>query len=53
LQFLDKQQIALGDEITIVDQEPFDHSMTVRINAKEIVLSQKIADNLYVLNYVR
>jgi DtxR family Mn-dependent transcriptional regulator len=52
LQFLDKQQIALGDVMTILDQEPFDHSMTVRINAKELVLSKKIADNLYVLNYV-
>ena len=52
LQFLDKQQIALGDVMTILNQEPFDHSMTIRINAKELVLSKKIADNLYVLNYV-
>ena len=52
LQYLDKQQIALGAIITILDQEPYDYSMTVQINATERVLSHKIADNLYVINYV-
>lgn len=48
LQFLDKQQIALGQEITILEKEDFDGSMTIKINQKEITISNKIANNLYV-----
>ena len=48
LQFLDKQKIALGQEITILEKEDFDGSMTIKINQKEITISNKIANNLYV-----
>jgi len=48
LQFLDKQQIALGQEITVLGKEDFDGSMTIEINHKKISVSNKIANNLYV-----
>jgi DtxR family Mn-dependent transcriptional regulator len=52
LQYLDKQKIALGAPIELLEIEPFDHSICIRINEQELVLSQKIADNLYVLKHV-
>jgi DtxR family Mn-dependent transcriptional regulator len=48
---LDKQKIALGAPIELLEIEPFDHSIRIRINEQELVLSQKIADNLYVLKH--
>ncbi|NVK51812.1 MAG: metal-dependent transcriptional regulator [Flavobacteriaceae bacterium] len=48
LQFLDKQGIALGKEVEVVDKEDFDNSMTIKINKKAITISNKIANNLYI-----
>ncbi|MFY7758031.1 MAG: metal-dependent transcriptional regulator [Flavobacterium stagni] len=48
LQYLDKQQIALGATIIIQEREDFDASLTVLINDKVLSLSQKIAENLFV-----
>ena len=48
LQYLDKQQIAMGDTLTIIEKEPFDQSLEVLVNGKSIRLSEKIAFNLYV-----
>lgn len=48
LQFLDKQSIALGKEIEVIDKEDFDNSMTIKISNKTIVISNKIANNLYI-----
>lgn len=48
LQFLDKQNIALGQEITVLEKEVFDDSMTIKINQKKITISNKIANNLYI-----
>jgi DtxR family Mn-dependent transcriptional regulator len=48
LQFLDKQSIALGKEIEVIDKEDFDDSMTIKISNKTIVISNKIANNLYI-----
>jgi DtxR family Mn-dependent transcriptional regulator len=48
LQFLDKQKIALGQEITVIEKEDFDGSMTIKINNKKISISNKIANNLYI-----
>ena len=47
LRFLDKQGIALGQQIEIMEKEPFDGSITIKINKKIISISIKIADNLY------
>lgn len=48
LKFLDKHQIALGSEIEVLSKEPFDLSLGIMINDKQILISNKIASNLYV-----
>ena len=48
LQFLDKQKIALGQEIIVLEKEDFDGSMRIEIDKKEITVSNKIANNLYI-----
>ena len=48
LQYLDKQQIALGSAIEVIAKENFDHSLTLRINDKQVAVSNKIAANLFV-----
>lgn len=48
LQYLDKHQISLGSEIEIINKEAFDMSLTILMNGKEILISNKIAANLFV-----
>ncbi len=48
LRFLDRQGIALGQHITVIEKEPFDDSLRIRINEKELSISHKIATNLYI-----
>jgi DtxR family Mn-dependent transcriptional regulator len=48
LQFLDKQGIALGQQIEILEKEPFDGSLTIKIQGRQFSISQKIATNLYI-----
>jgi DtxR family Mn-dependent transcriptional regulator len=48
LKYLDKQEIALGSEIEIIEQELFDSSFTIRVGNKEMMISNKIASNLYI-----
>ena len=48
LQYLDKQNIALGSAIKVKAKEPFDDTLTIEINSKELTVSNKIATNLYV-----
>lgn len=48
LQYLDKQQIALGSKIKITAKESFDMSLTIEVNTKSIIISNKIAGNLFV-----
>lgn len=48
LQFLDKYNIALGKEITILEKEDFDMSMKIKIERSELRISQKISANLYI-----
>ena len=48
LQFLDKQNIALGQQIKVLEKEDFDGSMMIEINQKTISISNKIANNLYI-----
>ncbi|TFG75730.1 MAG: metal-dependent transcriptional regulator [Flavobacteriales bacterium] len=47
LRFLDKNGIALGDTISVLDREEFDGSMQIAINGIEIHISQQIAANLF------
>lgn len=48
LQFLDRQEIGLGSEIQVVEKEPFDGSISIKVNEKKVSISNKIATNLYI-----
>jgi DtxR family Mn-dependent transcriptional regulator len=48
LKYLDNNRIALGTLIKMLSEEEFDLSLKIVIDHKEIVISHKIASNLYV-----
>ncbi len=48
LKYLDKQKIALGSTFVVKEKESFDDTLLVEVNSKEIMISNKIATNLYV-----
>ena len=48
LKYLDKQEIALGSRIEIIEKETFDSSLKIKVKAKELIISNKIAGNLFV-----
>jgi DtxR family Mn-dependent transcriptional regulator len=48
LKYLDKQEIALGSEIEFISKEAFDLSLKIKVNGKELAISNKIAGNLFV-----
>ena len=48
LKFLDKNNIALGNTIKILDKEDFDNSLRIQMDGKEMRISHQIASNLYV-----
>lgn len=48
LKYLDKNQIALGSKIEILSKEDFDLSLKIKVDEKELLISNKIANNLYI-----
>ena len=48
LKYLDKQEIALGSKIEIISKETFDLSTKIKVDTKELTISNKIASNLFV-----
>lgn len=48
LQYLDKQNIALGSELKIISKESFDETLLLELKNKTITISNKIASNLYI-----
>lgn len=48
LQFLDKRNIALGNEIKIIDKEPFDQSVLIKMKEEELRVSNLISGNIYI-----
>lgn len=48
LQFLDKNNIALGKEIKVIEKESFDESMVIDLNGEELSISHLISENLYI-----
>ena len=48
LKYLDKQGISLGSKIDIMGKESFDLSLKIRLNSRELTISNKIASNLFV-----
>ena len=48
LKYLDKQEIALGSRIEFLSKETFDLSVRIKIDNRELSISNKIASNLFV-----
>jgi DtxR family transcriptional regulator, Mn-dependent transcriptional regulator len=48
LKYLDKQEIALGSRIEIIEKETFDSSLKIKVDSNEMTISNKIAGNLFV-----
>ena len=48
LKYLDKQEIALGSRIEIIEKETFDSSLKIKLDSKDLTISNKIAGNLFV-----
>ena len=48
LKYLDKHQISLGQQIKVISKESFDGSLTILINKKEMTISHKISNNIYI-----
>ena len=48
LKYLDKQEIALGSKIEFLAKESFDLSLKIKVDGKELTISNKIASNLFV-----
>jgi DtxR family Mn-dependent transcriptional regulator len=48
LQYLNKQTISLGTKMKVLDKEPFDGTLKIEVNSNILVISDKIANNLYV-----
>lgn len=49
LQYLDKNEIALGEHIEVMDKEDFDGSMRIQLqNEKTINISEQVSENLYI-----
>ncbi|MBP0905610.1 metal-dependent transcriptional regulator [Mariniflexile gromovii] len=47
LKYLNKNNLALGDVIKVLDFEPFDDSVTIQTKNKQIIISKEVAKNLY------
>lgn len=48
LKFLDKNSIALGNTIQVLEREDFDESLHIQMEGRELHISHQIASNLYV-----
>ncbi len=48
LKYLNKNKLAMGDTIEVMDFEPFDGSLTIKTKAQTIIISNKVAKNLYI-----
>ena len=48
LQYLNKQSISLGTKMKVLEKEPFDGTLKIEINNSVLVISDKIANNLFV-----
>nr|WP_299341872.1 metal-dependent transcriptional regulator [Allomuricauda sp.] len=48
LNFLDRNKIALGDTIEVMEKEDFDQSLHIKVGNQELNISHQIAANLYV-----
>lgn len=47
LKYLNKNKLALGDTIKVLEHEPFDNSLTIKTKSQTMVISKEVAQNLY------
>lgn len=47
LKYLNKNELALGDTIKVIDFEPFDDSFTIETKSRTMTISREVAENLY------
>lgn len=47
LKYLNKNNLALGDTIRVLDFEPFDDSLTIETKNRKMIISREVAQNLY------
>ena len=50
LKYLNKTNLALGDLIKVLDFEPFDDSVSIQTNNKQLIISKEVAKNLYLIH---
>lgn len=48
LKYLNKNNLALGDAIKVLDFEPFDNSLTIQTKTQKMIISKEVAQNLYI-----
>ena len=48
LQYLSRNKIGIGSQITVLDKEEYDGSMLIQIAGKELFISGEIANNIYI-----
>ncbi len=48
LKYLDKRNIAIGTEISVLEKDDFDDSMTIQIKNETYFITKKVTENLYV-----
>jgi DtxR family Mn-dependent transcriptional regulator len=49
LQYVNRLNLKIGDEIHLISKESYDDLLTIEIHGKEHVVSQKFAQNIFVL----
>lgn len=47
LKYLSKNNIAIGHRLTVLEIEPFDNSITIENNSRQLVITEQVARNLY------
>lgn len=47
LKYLNKNNLALGDTIKVLDFEPFDSSITIETKERTMIISKMVAENLF------
>lgn len=49
LQYVDRIGLGIGSVVTVTNKEEFDQLITISINGKEVVVSPKLSDNVFVV----
>ena len=50
LRYLNKRNLALGDKIKVIDIEPFDNSYHIETKTHRLMITNDVAENLYLRN---